>query len=983
MSVHSPENLYENEPPPSDADLRAVQKTLWEVDPDEVDAELPAPVVPPAAAAEAAATTSGDELLLKTYLRLRPLTPREVDLQKNENAFLTVESKTDVLTHPPKNSVAFKNGGRGGDSACQYSFSQIFAPETTQHDLFVDTTVPLVQDVLLGGSALLFTYGVTNAGKTYTVQGTQEHPGLLPRTLDVIFNSIGDTQHANDDAQLRPAYFADVIETSPAECAGQDLLKETVLEDYVRATAADAMAVTDGEEGKDNECDDDASAAAEPELNVEAEKRRFYESHMHRVRDERLLETDPNCTYAVFVSYAEVYNEQVYDLLVTMTGKRREAARLGEKNGEVYIRGVRHFRVFDTADALQLVSIGRRNRKVAATKSNHQSSRSHSLFTIKLIRQDVEMPEHTAISQFTIVDLAGSERYKKTDAAGMRIKEAGTINTSLMTLGKCLESMRSKQAGKSNSKIIPYRDSKLTRLFKHYLQGKGSISMVVNVANLNETFDETAHVLKFSALARKVTAGAVVSKIDTGISRLEREIQAREVEAGLLADITDLDAYVSTLMQTLHEVKQQLFEAQREAANTEERVRAEVADEMAQQMAELEERYENAMALQTEATEAKYAKKWGVYTRSVARMPAVSRTQAGVADSDVDSHVVALECDLQAQRAVTAALQAEMDSVHIETAEREAKLSHEIERLWTMLDAREKELEKATKNQDEYLVMRDTAEKLKKEVGEVVAHRDELAKENTRLSEAARTVSFSQTDFQKLREDHEDLKKGSTSDLQKSKLVIASLRRKVEEQKDEIETLRREIGSEESKNDRLRGQLISALDDRIELGIKEVSDSQIIPPDVDEPTIQQPSQSKKIEAEAAASAAPADKGERQARRISQPAVTTPAVPPTTTQPAQLAGPPSAAKTPIRVTRSRRQAKKRKGTPAPDKENTSSVASTGRYPKKTRTSGAPSASLLDNAKAGSRSKLSAVMMSPLRRLRPRRKKGGQAGQADLA
>jgi kinesin family protein 20 len=73
-----------------------------------------------------------------------------------------------------------------------YTFSHVFPPNTTQHDFFTKTTLPLVKDVLYGQSGLLFTYGVTNSGKTYTVQGGNEKGtgGILPRTLDVIFNSI-------------------------------------------------------------------------------------------------------------------------------------------------------------------------------------------------------------------------------------------------------------------------------------------------------------------------------------------------------------------------------------------------------------------------------------------------------------------------------------------------------------------------------------------------------------------------------------------------------------------------------------------------------------------------------------------------------------------------------------------------------------------------------------------------------------------------
>lgn len=92
------------------------------------------------------------------------------------------------------NKARFRTSAVAGSSL--YTFSHVFPPETTQSDFFTKTTLPLVQDALQGQNGLLFTYGVTNSGKTYTVQGgnTQGSAGILPRTLDVIFNSVDGLQ---------------------------------------------------------------------------------------------------------------------------------------------------------------------------------------------------------------------------------------------------------------------------------------------------------------------------------------------------------------------------------------------------------------------------------------------------------------------------------------------------------------------------------------------------------------------------------------------------------------------------------------------------------------------------------------------------------------------------------------------------------------------------------------------------------------------
>lgn len=94
------------------------------------------------------------------------------------------------------------------------------------------------------------------------------------------------------------------------------------------------------------------------------------------------------------------------------------------------------------------------------------------------------------ISQLSLVDLAGSERTNRTNNTGQRLREASNINNSLMTLRKCLETLRENQAS-SNQKMVPYRDAKITHLFKNYFDGEGHVRMIVCINPRPEDFDET------------------------------------------------------------------------------------------------------------------------------------------------------------------------------------------------------------------------------------------------------------------------------------------------------------------------------------------------------------------------------------------------------------------------------------------------------------------------------------------------------------
>merc|ERR1719334_1327723 len=160
--------------------------------------------------------------------------------------------------------------------------------------------------------------------------------------------------------------------------------------------------------------------------------------------------------------------------------------------------------------------IGRENLQFAATRLNHHSSRSHCIFNIKIIKVPSnkiykEQPHLARISMLSFCDLAGSERIKKTLNTGDRQKEAGNINTSLLVLGRVIKALRHNQTSKDprRHQVVPYRDSKLTRLFQSYFTGRGKASMVVNISQSPYLFDESLQVLKFSSIASKVTVETI------------------------------------------------------------------------------------------------------------------------------------------------------------------------------------------------------------------------------------------------------------------------------------------------------------------------------------------------------------------------------------------------------------------------------------------------------------------------------------------
>lgn len=152
----------------------------------------------------------------------------------------------------------------------------------------------------------------------------------------------------------------------------------------------------------------------------------------------------------------------------------------------MYINGVLEVEVKSAAEAFEIFHLGQKRKRMAHTALNAESSRSHSIFNIRLVQLEKSpprsegrpmIPEQNLIKcgQLSLVDLAGSERLSRTQNTGMRLKEASSINNSLMSLRTCLETLRKNQLT-GVSRPVPYRDSRLTLLFKNYFEGEGQVS---------------------------------------------------------------------------------------------------------------------------------------------------------------------------------------------------------------------------------------------------------------------------------------------------------------------------------------------------------------------------------------------------------------------------------------------------------------------------------------------------------------------------
>lgn len=253
-------------------------------------------------------------------------------------------------------------------------------------------------------------------------------------------------------------------------------------------------------------------------------------------RIEAAQQDNPNLAYNVRVSYFEVYNEHVRDLLTPMAPTHYLKIRESPTEGP-YVKDLTDVPVRSIDEILHYMKMGDASRTTASTKMNDTSSRSHAVFTIMLrqMHHDMETDETTErSSRIRLVDLAGSERAKATEATGARLREGSNINKSLTTLGRVIAALadpKQQRPGK-RKEVVPYRDSILTWLLKDSLGGNSKTAMIACIAPSD--YDETLSTLRYADQAKRIRTRAVVNQDHISTAERDAQIAAMAHEIRLL-----------------------------------------------------------------------------------------------------------------------------------------------------------------------------------------------------------------------------------------------------------------------------------------------------------------------------------------------------------------------------------------------------------------------------------------------------------------
>ncbi|KAH8250737.1 hypothetical protein KR038_006986 [Drosophila bunnanda] len=421
----------------------------------ETESEYTASGVDTASVATSNAESTSLETGPQVFLRLRPVneSSKAYSISDDGNVLITsykVDSTSNNVNRMEKH----------------FGFTSIFDSCVDQRDIYDICVGPRICEE---ECVTIMTYGTSGSGKTYTLLGDDVSAGIIPRALENIFTICKDSVYHSpklklingcivflqDDASLKELQIRKkLLDLCPDMGAPYQRLRQTINEDHTFETK--------------------------------------------ETSDESVL---------IWVSFVEIYNELVHDLLA-IPPKQAKMAEGPRKNlkvvcnkGHVFVKGLTSVFVKSSEEALRLLRLGQQRSTYAATSVNANSSRSHCVFTVDILKYN--RSGITTQSSYKFCDLAGSERVNNTGTTGLRLKEAKNINTSLMVLGRCLDAASTAQK-KKNADVIPYRDSKLTMLLQAALLGKEKLAMIVTVTPVDKYYEENLNVLNFASIAKNI-----------------------------------------------------------------------------------------------------------------------------------------------------------------------------------------------------------------------------------------------------------------------------------------------------------------------------------------------------------------------------------------------------------------------------------------------------------------------------------------------
>lgn len=253
--------------------------------------------------------------------------------------------------------------------------------------------------------------------------------------------------------------------------------------------------------------------------------------------------------FTIKVSFLEIYNEDIHDLLGANSMVPEKPISIREDKGSILLMGLHEETVISFEEMSMCLHRGSIQRSTASTLMNSQSSRSHAIFTINIEQQVLEdevtgektEDQEYMTAKFHFVDLAGSERAKRTGASGATLKEGISINKGLLCLGNVISALTEDS---KKSTHVPYRDSKLTRILQDSLGGNAKTYMIACISPAEINFEETLNTLKYASRARHIKNKPIINRDPQSalIAQLRQEVFSLKQEMMNYRQVINMDS---------------------------------------------------------------------------------------------------------------------------------------------------------------------------------------------------------------------------------------------------------------------------------------------------------------------------------------------------------------------------------------------------------------------------------------------------------
>lgn len=378
------------------------------------------------------------------YLRLRP------DKKSNKN--YTYDKNTLKVTPI--------EGAFGHNIQKHFEFLQIFHMDSSW-DVYTKSIESSIQH---NENRTILTYGASGSGKTYTMFGSENDAGIVQRAIVQIYAMNANIICATPAARIHNGHFSIV----PQQNVTDELNKTAQFESFrTRCRNNDLV-------------------------------QRICNEHGFRT-----IDSDWNCAF-VWISFAEIYKENVYDLLemsVSTIGDKRKGLKIVVNDRNVYIKDLTSVHVTSASNAFDVINSGLAKFKKFA-KANGHLKRSHCILMVDVVH--FSYPDRYSMTTLKFGDLAGSE---------------------LLTLHRCVELMHKNQHSKSKE-VIPFRESKLTILLQKSLIGHEKITTIVTMDPNVDLMNENLHVLKFASIGQQIEykCAKPERRDDVNYNRFERSL---------------------------------------------------------------------------------------------------------------------------------------------------------------------------------------------------------------------------------------------------------------------------------------------------------------------------------------------------------------------------------------------------------------------------------------------------------------------------